>query len=45
MAHQEIGMKIMERLQQDTAEFAVIEQHPKREGRQLLMVLAPKKKQ
>ncbi|KTD64364.1 translation initiation factor IF-3 [Legionella spiritensis] len=44
MAHQEIGMKIMERLQQDTAEIAVIEQHPKREGRQLLMVLSPKKK-
>ena len=44
MAHQDIGMKIMERLQFDTAEFAVIEQHPKREGRQLLMVLSPKKK-
>ena len=44
MAHQEIGMKLMERLQQDTAEYAVIEQHAKREGRQLLMVLAPKKK-
>jgi translation initiation factor IF-3 len=44
MAHQELGMKLMERLQQDTAEFAVIEQYPKREGRQLLMVLSPKKK-
>ncbi|MFA5960024.1 MAG: translation initiation factor IF-3 [Tatlockia sp.] len=44
MAHQDIGMKIMERLLQDTAEFAVVEQHAKREGRQLLMVLAPKKK-
>nr|WP_302473917.1 translation initiation factor IF-3 [Legionella sp. PL877] len=43
MAHQEIGMKLMERLQQDTAEYAVVEQHAKREGRQLLMVLAPKK--
>lgn len=43
VAHQEIGMKIMERLQEDTAEFAVIEQQAKREGRQLLMVLAPKK--
>lgn len=43
MAHQELGMKIMERLQLDTAEFAVIEQSAKREGRQLLMVLAPKK--
>ena len=44
MVHQEIGMRIMERLMQDTAEYAVIEQHAKREGRQLLMVLSPKKK-
>jgi translation initiation factor IF-3 len=44
VAHQELGMKIFERLQQDTAEFAVIEQQAKREGRQLFMVLAPKKK-
>ncbi len=44
MAHQEIGMKIMDRLQKDTNEHAVIEQQAKREGRQLMMVLAPKKK-
>lgn len=44
VAHQELGMKILERLQQDTAEFAVVEQQAKREGRQLLMVLSPKKK-
>lgn len=44
MAHQEIGMKIIERLMQDTAELAVVEQQAKREGRQLLMVLSPKKK-
>lgn len=44
VAHQDLGMKILERVQKDTAEFAVIEQHPKREGRQLLMVLSPKKK-
>ena len=44
VAHQDLGMKILERVQQDTAEFAVVEQHPKREGRQLLMVLSPKKK-
>lgn len=43
MAHQEIGMRVMHRLVKDTAEFAIIEQHAKREGRQLLMVLAPKK--
>ena len=44
MAHQDIGMKIMERLMIDTAEYAVVEQQAKREGRQLLMVLSPKKK-
>lgn len=43
MAHQEVGMKILDRLQQDTADLAVVEQQAKREGRQLLMVLAPKK--
>lgn len=43
MAHQEVGMKILDRLQQDTADLAVMEQQAKREGRQLLMVLAPKK--
>lgn len=44
VAHQELGMKILERLQQDTLDVAIIEQHAKREGRQLMMVLAPKKK-
>ena len=43
MAHQELGMKILERIQQDTIDIAVVEQHAKREGRQLLMVLSPKK--
>lgn len=44
MIHQEIGVKLIERLLQDTAEYAVVEQQAKREGRQLLMVLSPKKK-
>ena len=43
LAHQEIGMRLMERLVEDTAEYGVVEQHAKREGRQLLMVIAPKK--
>ena len=43
MAHQEIGMKIIEKLIVDTANHAVIEQQAKREGKQLLMVLSPKK--
>lgn len=44
VAHQDLGMKILERVQNDMADIAVVEQHPKREGRQLLMVLSPKKK-
>lgn len=44
VAHQELGMKILERIQQDTNDVAIIEQQAKREGRQLLMVLSPKKK-
>ena len=44
VAHQDLGMKILERVQQDTVDHAVVEQHAKREGRQLLMVLSPKKK-
>ena len=44
VAHQDLGMKILERIQQDTKDVAVVEQHAKREGRQLLMVLSPKKK-
>lgn len=45
MVHREIGLKLIERLQQDTAEFAVVEQQTKQEGRQLMMVLSPRKKQ
>ena len=44
VAHQELGMKILERLQQDIVEHGIVEQHAKREGRQLMMVLSPKKK-
>ena len=44
MAHQEFGQRLLERVKTDTAEHAVVEQYPKMEGRQLIMVLAPKKK-
>ena len=44
MAHQEIGMRMLERLKGDLAELAQVEQMPKLEGRQMIMVLAPKKK-
>jgi translation initiation factor IF-3 len=44
MAHQEIGMRQLERVKADLLENAVVEQWPKMEGRQLIMVMAPKKK-
>jgi translation initiation factor IF-3 len=44
MAHQEIGMEQLKRVSADLAELAVVEQFPKMEGRQLVMMLAPKKK-
>ena len=43
MAHQEIGMDMMKRIEADLAERSTVEQHPKMEGRQLTMVLAPKR--
>ena len=42
MAHQELGMNLLKRVQDDTAEVAKIEAYPRLEGRQMLMVLAPK---
>ena len=44
VAHQDLGMKILARLQQDIAEHGIVEQQAKREGKQLMMVLSPKKK-
>ncbi|MCG5259800.1 translation initiation factor IF-3 [Cupriavidus gilardii] len=44
MAHQEIGARMLERLKSDLEEFGQVEQMPKMEGRQMVMVLAPKKK-
>ena len=45
MAHQEFGIRMLERIKGDLTEVAVVEQFPKMEGRQLIMVLAPTKKQ
>ena len=42
MAHQEIGMQVLERVRGDLEELAKVEQHPKMEGRQMTMVMAPK---
>ena len=44
MAHQELGMELLKRVEADLIEYGTVEQHPKMEGRQLMMVLAPKKK-
>lgn len=43
MAHQELGAKMLERVKTDLAELGVVEQWPKLEGRQMVMVIAPKK--
>ncbi len=45
MAHQEFGVRLLERVKEDLEEHAVVEQFPKLEGRQMVMVLAPKKKE
>ncbi len=42
MAHQDIGMKVLERVQEDLGELAKVEQTPKLEGRQMTMVMAPR---
>lgn len=44
MAHQDIGLEMMRRIENDLEEFAVVEQAAKIEGRQMVMVLTPKKK-
>lgn len=44
MAHQQLGMEQLKRVEADLAEYATVEQFPKMEGRQMVMVLAPKKK-
>lgn len=42
MAHQELGMQLLQRVKEDTAEIAKVEAEPKLEGRQMMMVLAPR---
>lgn len=44
MAHQELGMRVLERVRDDMLEEAQVEAMPKLEGRQMVMVLAPRKK-
>lgn len=45
MAHQELGFDLLNRIKADLDELALVEAFPKLEGRQAVMVLAPKKKQ
>ncbi|MFP5412423.1 MAG: translation initiation factor IF-3 [Gammaproteobacteria bacterium] len=44
MAHQEFGVRLLERVRNDVDEIATVEQMPKLEGRQMIMVIAPRKK-
>lgn len=44
MAHQELGVELLKRVEKDLEEYGTVEQFPKMEGRQLIMVMAPKKK-
>ncbi|WP_394342529.1 translation initiation factor IF-3 [Pollutimonas thiosulfatoxidans] len=44
MAHQELGMRVLERVRDDLTELCQVEAMPKLEGRQMVMVLAPRKK-
>ncbi len=44
MAHQEFGMRVLERVREDLGELGQVEQMPKLEGRQMVMIIAPKKK-
>ncbi len=43
MAHQELGFRLIERVKKELEAYSTVEQYPKMEGRQLVMVLAPKK--
>ncbi|MCB1481115.1 MAG: translation initiation factor IF-3, partial [Rhodobiaceae bacterium] len=42
MAHQELGMQLLHRVKEDVTEIAKVEYEPKLEGRQMIMVLAPR---
>lgn len=44
LAHRELGMEMLQKIEADLAEYAAVEQHAKMEGRQMIMTLTPKKK-
>ena len=43
MAHQELGMQLLKRVEADLAEYGTVEQYPRLEGRQMVMVINPKR--
>jgi translation initiation factor IF-3 len=43
ITHQDLGMKVMDRLREDTKDVAVVDQMPRLEGKQMIMMLSPKK--
>jgi len=45
MAHQEFGVRLLDRIKEDLQNYGLVEQYPKLEGRQMVMVLSPKKKE
>ena len=45
MAHRELGAQLLKRVEEDLSELGTVEQFPKLEGRQMVMVMAPRKKQ
>ncbi len=45
MTHQDLGQQLLKRLETDLAEYGIVEQHAKLEGRQLVMLISPKKLQ
>ena len=42
MAHQDLGMKVLQRVREDLETISKVEQYPKMEGRQMIMVISPK---
>ena len=44
MAHMELGTQLLKRVEEDTQEYATVEQYPQSEGRQMTMLLVPKKR-
>ena len=43
MAHQELGAQLLKRVEEDLKDVGTVEQHPRMEGRQMVMIIAPKK--